>query len=134
MAQLDLAHGSLRGRAAPGVAEGAPRLRVWAIGLLGVFVIVMGLGSTWDVKWHYAIGRDSFWIPPHLLLYLSVALNGLLCAGVVLYETWRDRMARRRSGEGDDGMAAEAGETFHVLGFSGPLGLFIGGGGGSGLL
>lgn len=30
------------------------------------------LAGTWDVWWHGALGRESFWSPPHLLLYSSV--------------------------------------------------------------
>ncbi|MSR86625.1 hypothetical protein EXS70_00410 [Candidatus Peribacteria bacterium] len=30
------------------------------------------LAGTWDVWWHGALGRESFWSPPHLLLYTSV--------------------------------------------------------------
>jgi hypothetical protein len=22
-------------------------------------------GTSWDIRWHLLIGRDSFWIPPH---------------------------------------------------------------------
>jgi hypothetical protein len=116
MAQLDLTH-DIPAQSTP-VAR-STRHRPWAIGLLGLLVIVMGVGSTWDVKWHYAIGRDSFWIPPHILLYASVALGGLLCAGMILYETWL-RSARPSAAE-------RPGNIIRLLGFSGPLGLFIGG-------
>jgi len=30
--------------------------------------------GTWDAWWHVALGRESFWSPPHLLLYSSVLL------------------------------------------------------------
>lgn len=30
------------------------------------------LAGIWDVWWHGALGRESFWSPPHLLLYSSV--------------------------------------------------------------
>ena len=30
------------------------------------------LAGTWDAWWHGALGRESFWSPPHLLLYSSV--------------------------------------------------------------
>jgi len=40
--------------------------------LLGTFL--MGMGTTWDISWHARIGRDSFWIPPHLVVYLGAAL------------------------------------------------------------
>ncbi|MBI4588922.1 MAG: hypothetical protein HY725_08780 [Candidatus Rokubacteria bacterium] len=31
-----------------------------------------GWGVTWDIQWHVLIGRDSFWIPPHLMTYSAV--------------------------------------------------------------
>ena len=34
--------------------------------------------GTWDAWWHGAIGRDSFWEPPHLLLYSGVIVAILL--------------------------------------------------------
>src|SRR3989344_4292600 len=30
------------------------------------------LAGTWDAWWHGALGRESLWSPPHLLLYFSV--------------------------------------------------------------
>ncbi len=47
--------------------------RLFLVGLLvaGAF---MGLGSAWDFHWHEVIGRDSFWIPPHMLIYSGTLL------------------------------------------------------------
>ncbi len=36
--------------------------------------LVSVIGSYWDIQWHFTIGRDSFFIPPHLLVYLGVSL------------------------------------------------------------
>lgn len=35
-----------------------------------LFTAVMS--GTWDAWWHGALGRESFWSPPHLLLYAAV--------------------------------------------------------------
>jgi hypothetical protein len=32
-------------------------------------------GAVWDVSWHRAIGRDTFWSPPHLALYAGVGTS-----------------------------------------------------------
>lgn len=40
--------------------------------LITVALFVAVLAGTWDAWWHGAIGRDSFWEPPHLLLYGAV--------------------------------------------------------------
>ncbi|MDB4978644.1 MAG: hypothetical protein JWM56_830 [Candidatus Peribacteria bacterium] len=42
------------------------------------------LAGNWDVWWHGAVGRDSFWEPPHILLYSSVTAAVL----IALY-AWR---------------------------------------------
>lgn len=31
-------------------------------------------GTQWDVRRHLLIGRDSFWIPPHLMTYSGVTV------------------------------------------------------------
>jgi hypothetical protein len=37
---------------------------------VALFTAAMALG--WDIWWHQAIGRESFFIPPHVLLHVSV--------------------------------------------------------------
>ncbi len=48
---------------------------------VGALVIVAGAAAIfatyWDEAWHTDVGRDSFWSPPHVLLYGSVAIVGL---------------------------------------------------------
>lgn len=53
--------------------------------LLGAAV----LAGTWDVWWHSAIGRNTFWEPPHLLLYGTV-----LAAIVSGWWGWRQTRER----------------------------------------
>lgn len=51
------------------------------------------LAGAWDVWWHVGIGRDSFWEPPHMLLY-----GGVWCAilaGVLGWRKFRDPLWRR---------------------------------------
>jgi len=55
--------------------------------------VVMRLGAVWDVQWHTVVGRDSFWIPPHDMIYGAVALCGLLAAAAVLRAGWPARGA-----------------------------------------
>src|SRR5205085_11512727 len=54
------------------------RLISSAVVLLGTFF--MGMGTSWDINWHATVGRDSFWIPPHLVLYggTLLALGGIV--------------------------------------------------------
>lgn len=41
------------------------------------------LAGEWDVWWHVTIGRNTFWEPPHMLIYGSVTLAILL--GIIGY-------------------------------------------------
>src|SRR5262249_48432338 len=50
-----------------------------------------GWGVGWDIRWHMLIGRDSFWIPPHVLTYASVVAVSLLSLGVLLAGTRNTR-------------------------------------------
>jgi hypothetical protein len=67
------------------------RAAVWAL-LLAKLTAGWGLG--WDIRWHVLIGRDSFWIPPHVLTYASVAAAVLIAFGVLAFETWLARGGR----------------------------------------
>ena len=88
-----------------------------AVGLLLLHFEAM-LGLEWDIQWHISVGRDRFWTPPHILLYTAVGLRGLLCAGIVLWETWR----YRRGAGVDDGNSIAVAGVFHA-----PLGFVVAG-------
>jgi hypothetical protein len=62
------------------------RVALWGA-LATKLVAAWGLG--WDIQWHMTIGRDSFWIPPHLMIYGSVVVGLALGWGVLAYEWWR---------------------------------------------
>lgn len=76
----------------PDPARGSP-----ALGAGGVWVAAAaaaaGVGSAyWDDSRHTTLGRDSTFIPPHLLLYASILTVGVVIAGW----GWR-RLAATRS-------------------------------------
>src|SRR5438093_1115583 len=58
---------------------------------------VAGIGVGWDIRWHIVIGRDSFWIAPHVMTYAGVAVAAMLSLGVRLHETWAARRGRAPS-------------------------------------
>ena len=60
--------------------------------------LVGGWGVGWDIRWHLVIGRDSFWIAPHVMTYASVVVASLISLGVLLIETWRARHGARSPG------------------------------------
>lgn len=56
-------------------------------------IVVMGatsiyLGVVWDISWHMTIGRDTFWTPAHLAIYLGGTIGGLLCGWLALTTTY----------------------------------------------
>lgn len=66
------------------------RRALWA---LLVARLVGGWGVGWDIRWHLIIGRDSFWIAPHVMTYASVVAACAISLGVLVAETWRLRGA-----------------------------------------
>ena len=93
------------------------RVRQVCVALIAAGFGASIIGVGWDVQWHAAVGRDSFFIPSHLLLYSGVIIAGLLSLALVL----RDSRLWRRAGSG----VSDA-NTVRVLGvFHGPLGFII---------
>src|SRR5262245_61584888 len=72
------------------------RLALWGIAAAS---LVAGWGVQWDILWHLRIGRDSFWIAPHVMTYAGLTGIVLLSFGVLAVDTWRRRGAR---GAGDE--------------------------------
>lgn len=98
-------------------AEGIPWL-VWANAISSVCIAT---GLYWDISWHEAIGRDSFWTPAHLLIQFGAVLAAAGSSWVIMRTTFSgDEEARRGS--------------VNVLGFRGPLGAFIAAWGGGAML
>lgn len=48
--------------------------------------------GTWDAWWHVALGRESFWSPPHLLLYSSTIVA--ICLGIFMWQKTRKSLWR----------------------------------------
>jgi hypothetical protein len=46
------------------------------------------LGLIWDISWHTTIGRDAFWTPAHVAVYLGGVLAGVSCGYLVLRTTF----------------------------------------------
>src|SRR6266550_4563863 len=56
-------------------------LRRGALWALLAAKLVGGWGVGWDIRWHLLIGRDSFWIAPHVMAYAAVAATVVGLAG-----------------------------------------------------
>src|SRR5687767_494578 len=80
------------------------RVVLWAV----IAAKILALwGLQWDIRWHIRIGRDSAFIPPHLMMYAGVAIIVLLCFGMLARDTWR----RRRGGTIAGRVAAGGGKV-----------------------
>jgi hypothetical protein len=61
------------------------RLRVlFTVALLKLFNFI---GGAWDIQWHVAIGRDSLWIPPHLMVVAAFVSGLAIVVVMISYET-----------------------------------------------
>jgi hypothetical protein len=69
------------------------------------------VGGHWDIAWHRSIGRDGFWSPPHVAIYLGAVLAAIAAGSQILQTTF--------------GRSAPRTGAVQVLGFRGPLGAFI---------
>ena len=77
------------------------------------------LGQNWDANWHAIVGRDGFWTPPHWMFYSTVTIAGVICAVVVLTETWL--YYRGKAGVTDEN------STSILFVFRGPVGFALAG-------
>jgi hypothetical protein len=93
----------------------------WYLWCSALAVTSVSIGAHWDVSWHRSIGRDTFWTPAHIAIYLCGVLAGIAC-GYLIFSTTFGRNTEARAG------------AVHVLGFSGPLGAFLSAWGGVAML
>lgn len=81
------------------------------------FLFQAEFGLAWDRSWHDYLGRNQFWIPPHIMIYTGMGLTGLLALILVLLETVR--YYRRQPG-------VDASSTIRVLRvFAAPTGFVM---------
>ena len=50
----------------------------WYIWIGVAAVTSSSIGGLWDVSWHRSIGRDTFWTPAHMMIYLCGVLAGIV--------------------------------------------------------
>jgi hypothetical protein len=90
-------------------APAGPRWQLWAVLFAATSVIV---GVMWDISWHRSIGRDTFWTPAHVAIYLGGIVAGSTCGWMVLRTTFAGTPATRAA-------------TVGFWGFRGPLGAWV---------
>ena len=84
----------------------------WHVWCLAAAVTFDAFGGYWDISWHISIGRDTFWTPAHMMVYLAGVLAGVACGYTILTTTF-----------GSSSTSREA--SVSVWGFKGPLGCFM---------
>lgn len=84
----------------------------WAIYAVLFASTSVVLGVIWDISWHRTIGRDTFWTPAHLAIYLGGVVSGLTCGYLALQTTF--------AGSRDDRAAA-----VRFWGFRAPFGAWV---------
>ena len=70
------------------------------------------LGLIWDISWHITIGRDTFWTPAHMGIYVGGTTAGLANGLLVLKTTFA-------------GSEAERARSVRFWGFRGPLAAWV---------
>src|ERR1041384_5789281 len=79
---------------------------IYAVLFASASVIV---GVIWDISWHRTIGRDTFWTPAHMGIYLGGIVAGLTSGWGALQTTFagtdadRGTAVRRRGGRARPG-------------------------------
>ncbi len=89
--------------------SGAVPWSIYAVLFASASVIV---GVIWDISWHRSIGRDTFWTPAHLGIYLGGVVAGLTSGWVALRTTFGT-------------LATERGTAVRFWGFRAPLGAWV---------
>lgn len=70
------------------------------------------IGAHWDISWHSSIGRDNFWTPAHIAIYLCGVFGGISAGWLIFSNTFN-------IGEPDRA------NTVSIFGLRAPLGAFL---------
>ncbi len=69
-----------------------------SIWMMAAGILTTLVGATWDFSWHFSIGRDTFWTPPHILIQTGGILAGIASACAIIATTFgRSKAARDAS-------------------------------------
>lgn len=93
----------------------------WYLWCAAIAVTSVMIGGHWDISWHSSIGRDTFWTPAHMAIYLCGVLSGVAFGYLILHTTFSQSSALRQ-------------HSVNIWGFRAPLGAFIAAWGGIAML
>src|SRR5215472_10324705 len=80
----------------------------WFAWCLAAAVTFDAFGGYWDISWHISIGRDTFWTPAHMMVYLAGVLAGIASGYTILTTTFGSSSRERDA-------------AVSIWGFRGPL-------------
>jgi hypothetical protein len=81
----------------------------WLLAFTTLGAAVLMLAVEWDFSWHRSVGRDTFFTPPHVLLYAGALSSCVAAATAILRSGWPKSVVTR---------------GVRVWGFEAPLGAF----------
>ncbi len=84
----------------------------WPVWMSVLAITSSLIGVHWDISWHRTIGRDAFWSPPHVAIYLGAVLSAISCGYLVFWTTF---------GGAPEARAA----SVRIWGLRAPLGAFL---------
>jgi hypothetical protein len=84
----------------------------WTIWCMAAACTSAIIGAHWDISWHSSIGRDTFFTPAHIAIYLCGVLGGIAAAWLILSHTFKI---------GNPDSSA----TVSIFGLRAPLGAFL---------
>jgi hypothetical protein len=64
------------------------RWRIRVLFAIALFKLCNFFGGSWDIQWHLSIGRETLWIPPHMMVFVAFFGGALLAALAIANETW----------------------------------------------
>jgi len=67
------------------LAQGA---QSWPSFLMTAAMTSIAIGIVWDISWHETIGRDTFWTPAHMAIYLGGVLAGSVGGWLAIKHTF----------------------------------------------
>src|ERR1700677_1714242 len=92
------------------LTENVPSL--WPGFLLALASTSITVGIIWDISWHSSIGRDTFWTPAHMTIYLGGVIGGFVGGWLAIKYTFLAGPQER-------------GDSVAVFGARAPLGAWV---------
>jgi len=84
----------------------------WTLWCMALGCTSAVIGAHWDISWHSSIGRDNFWTPAHVAIYLCGLFGGVSAGWLIFSNSF---------GVGNPDRA----NTVEIFGLRAPMGAFL---------